>query len=89
MTEKKRKRREKEKERKIKKRKLAETVEVTEPLSVAAQPAHKLADYVSSMQVKAFPAMSEIELSDVLIPDRSIDRGYSDMDGIENIRQFG
>ncbi|KAG1778542.1 U3-containing 90S pre-ribosomal complex subunit-domain containing protein [Suillus placidus] len=70
-TEKKRKRREKEKERKIK-RKLAETVEVTEPLSVAAQPAHKLADYVSSMQVKAFPAMSGIELSDVLIPESSI-----------------
>ncbi|KAG1841356.1 U3-containing 90S pre-ribosomal complex subunit-domain containing protein [Suillus tomentosus] len=72
MTEKKRKRREKEKERKIKKRKLAETVEVIEPLSVAAQPAHKLADYVSSLQVKAFPAMSEIELSDVLIPEASI-----------------
>jgi protein CMS1 len=71
-TEKKRKRREKEKERKIKKRKLAETVEVNEPLSVAVQPAHKLADYVSSMQVKAFPAMSGIELSDVLIPESSI-----------------
>ncbi|KAG2077808.1 hypothetical protein BDR04DRAFT_1041922 [Suillus decipiens] len=73
-TEKKRKRREKEKERKIKKRKMAETetVEVTEPLSVAAQPAHKLADYVSSMQVKAFPAMSGIELNDVLIPESSI-----------------
>lgn len=90
-TEKKRKRREKEKERKIKKRKMAETetVEVTEPLSVAAQPAHKLADYVSSMQVKAFPAMSGIELNDVLIPDRIIDRGYDDMDGIEIIRQSG
>ncbi|KAG2364478.1 U3-containing 90S pre-ribosomal complex subunit-domain containing protein [Suillus spraguei] len=49
-----------------------ETVEVTEPLSVAAQPAHKLADYVSSMQVKAFPAMSGIELNDVLIPESSI-----------------
>lgn len=71
-TEKKRKRREKEKERKIKKRKLAETVEVIEPLSVAVQPAHKLADYVSSIQVKAFPAMSGIELSDVLIPASSI-----------------
>ncbi|KAG1754254.1 U3-containing 90S pre-ribosomal complex subunit-domain containing protein [Suillus lakei] len=70
--EKKRKRREKEKERKIKKRKLAETVEVIEPLSVAAQPAHKLADYVSSMQAKAFPAMSGIELGDVLIPESSI-----------------
>jgi protein CMS1 len=52
------------------KRKLAETVEVIEPLSVAVQPAHKLADYVSSMQVKAFPAMSGIELSDVLIPGK-------------------
>ncbi|KAG0705174.1 U3-containing 90S pre-ribosomal complex subunit-domain containing protein [Suillus ampliporus] len=71
-TEKKRKRREKEKERKAKKRKLAETVEVIEPLSVAAQPAHKLADYVSYMQAKAFPAMSGIELGDVLIPESSI-----------------
>ncbi|OAX41317.1 hypothetical protein K503DRAFT_780762 [Rhizopogon vinicolor AM-OR11-026] len=71
-TEKKRKRREKEKERKAKKRKLAETVEVIEPLSVAAQPAHKLADYMSSMQAKAFPAMSGIELSDVMIPESSI-----------------
>lgn len=88
-TEKKRKRREKEKERKIKKRKLAETVEVIEPLSVAVQPAHKLADYVSSMQVKAFPAMSGIELSDVLIPDSIIDCGYDEMDGIEIIRQSG
>lgn len=71
-TEKKRKRREKEKERKIKQRKLAETVEVIKPLSVAAQPAHKLADYVSSMQAKAFPAMSGVELGDVLIPESSI-----------------
>ncbi|KAJ8587997.1 hypothetical protein M405DRAFT_741061 [Rhizopogon salebrosus TDB-379] len=71
-TEKKRKRREKEKERKAKKRKMAETVEVTEPLSVAAQPAHKLADYVTSMQAKAFPAMSGIELGDIMIPESSI-----------------
>ncbi|KAG1756282.1 U3-containing 90S pre-ribosomal complex subunit-domain containing protein [Suillus paluster] len=71
-TEKKRKRREKEKERKAKKRKLAETVEVIEPLSVAAQPAHNLADYLSSMQAKAFPAMSGIELGDVMIPESSI-----------------
>jgi hypothetical protein len=51
---------------------MAETVEVTEPLSVAAQPAHKLADYVTSMQAKAFPAMSGIELGDIMIPGKRV-----------------
>ncbi|KAH7889769.1 U3-containing 90S pre-ribosomal complex subunit-domain containing protein [Phlebopus sp. FC_14] len=68
----KRKRREKEKERKTKKRKLAETVEVVEPLSVAAQPVHQLADYMSTMQTKAFPTSSALELGDMLIPETSI-----------------
>ncbi|EGN95999.1 hypothetical protein SERLA73DRAFT_185479 [Serpula lacrymans var. lacrymans S7.3] len=69
---KKRKRREKEKERKAKKRKLAESVDATEPTSIAAQPPHMLADYISSMQAKTYPSMSDIELGDLRIPETSI-----------------
>ena len=52
----------------IQRRKLAETVEVLEPLSIAAQPAHKLADYMSAMQAKAFPDLTGLELNDMCIP---------------------
>jgi len=68
----KRKRREREKERQAKKRKLAETVEMVEPLSMAAQPAHKLADYMSAMQAKAFPKLTGLELNDRSIPEAAI-----------------
>ncbi|KAF9246589.1 U3-containing 90S pre-ribosomal complex subunit-domain containing protein [Melanogaster broomeanus] len=68
----KRKRREKEKERRAKKRKLTETVEAVGPQSLAAQPAHKLADYMSALQAKAFPELSGLELSDILIPETAI-----------------
>jgi len=85
----KRKRREKEKERQAKKRKLAETIEVLEPLSIAAQPAHKLADYMSAMQAKAFPELTGLELNDMCIPDRNSNRGHDAMDGVEIVRLSG
>ncbi|KAH0830508.1 U3-containing 90S pre-ribosomal complex subunit-domain containing protein [Lanmaoa asiatica] len=68
----KRKRREKDKERQAKRRKLAETAKVLEPPSIAAQPAHKLADYMSTMQAKAFPELTELELNDMRIPGERI-----------------
>ncbi|KIJ17350.1 hypothetical protein PAXINDRAFT_10191 [Paxillus involutus ATCC 200175] len=68
----KRKRKEREKERRAKKRKLTETVDVVDPLSVAAQPVPKLADYMSVMQAKAFPNLSALELGDMLIPETAI-----------------
>ncbi|KAN0077350.1 U3-containing 90S pre-ribosomal complex subunit domain containing protein [Tylopilus felleus] len=68
----KRKRREKEKERQAKRRKLAETAEVLEPPSIAAQPVHRLADYMSTMQAKAFPELTGIELNDMSIPETAI-----------------
>ncbi|KAG6376086.1 U3-containing 90S pre-ribosomal complex subunit-domain containing protein [Boletus reticuloceps] len=68
----KRKRREKDKERQAKKRKLAETVEVVEPPSVAAQPAQKLAHYMSTMQAKSFPEPTRLELDDICIPETAI-----------------
>ncbi|KAG6335878.1 hypothetical protein ID866_3215 [Astraeus odoratus] len=67
----KRKRREKEKERRAKKRKLAEAKD-DEHLSVAAQPPHLLADYLSTMQAKAFPTRTGLELLDLSIPETSI-----------------
>ncbi|KAF9533380.1 U3-containing 90S pre-ribosomal complex subunit-domain containing protein [Crepidotus variabilis] len=76
---KKRKRREKEKEKKAKRRKFAETVEVVQA-SVAAQPPHELAEYLSSIQVKSFTKLSAIELDDLRIPDSLIDSGYDSMD---------
>jgi len=63
---------------------MAETAEVIEPLSVAAQPAHTLADYLSSMQAKAFPAMSGIELGDVMIPGKRFHTGSRRMISIEH-----
>ncbi|KAF8559510.1 hypothetical protein OG21DRAFT_1402376 [Imleria badia] len=68
----KRKRREKEKERQAKRRKLAETAEVHEPPSVAAQPAYKLADYMSTMQAKAYPELTGLELNDMCIPETAL-----------------
>ncbi|KAI6150838.1 U3-containing 90S pre-ribosomal complex subunit-domain containing protein [Pisolithus tinctorius] len=68
----KRKRREKEKERKAKKRKLVETRDDDEAPSVAAQPPHELTGYLSSIQAKAFPAKSTLELLDISIPETSI-----------------
>lgn len=35
---------------------------------MAAQPAHKLADYMSAMQAKAFPKLTGLELNDRSIP---------------------
>ncbi|KAG8217451.1 U3-containing 90S pre-ribosomal complex subunit-domain containing protein [Butyriboletus roseoflavus] len=68
----KRKRREKDRERRAKRRKLAETLEVVEPLSTAAQPVHKLANYMSAMQAKAFPDLTGLELNDRRIPETAI-----------------
>jgi len=68
----KRKRREKEKERRAKRRRLAETIEVAEPLSIAAQPANKLADYMSDMQAKVFPELTRLEFNDMRIPETAI-----------------
>ncbi|KAI6039007.1 U3-containing 90S pre-ribosomal complex subunit-domain containing protein [Pisolithus marmoratus] len=68
----KRKRREREKERMAKKRKLAETQDDEEPRSVAAQPPRELFGYLSSMQAKAYPAKSALELLDISIPETSI-----------------
>ncbi|KDQ59454.1 hypothetical protein JAAARDRAFT_33025 [Jaapia argillacea MUCL 33604] len=70
--EKKRKRREKEKERKAKKRRMAETLEPAQPMSIAFQPPTQLAEYLSSMQAKTFSKMSSIELVDMQIPESSI-----------------
>lgn len=81
----KRKRREKEKERKTKKRKLVETRDDDEAPSVAAQPPHELAGYLSSIQAKAYPAKSTLELLDISIPDRNLNCGHDIMDGIEVI----
>lgn len=52
----------------MQRRKLAEALEVLEPLSIAAQPAHKLADYMSAMQAKAYPDLTGLELNDRRIP---------------------
>ncbi|KIM60608.1 hypothetical protein SCLCIDRAFT_123892 [Scleroderma citrinum Foug A] len=68
----KRKRREKDKERKEKRRKLTETKDDSEPPSVAMQSPQQLADYLSSMQAKAFPDKSGLELLDLSIPETSI-----------------
>lgn len=47
-------------------------VEAVEPLSIAAQPPHKLVDYMSAMQAKAFPELTRLELSDMCIPGELI-----------------
>lgn len=47
-------------------------MEVHETPSVAAQPAHKLADYMSTMQAKAFPELTGLELNDMCIPGEHI-----------------
>lgn len=52
----------------MQRRKLAETVEVLESPSIAAQPAHRLADYMSAMQAKTFPELTKLELNDMCIP---------------------
>ena len=59
------------------KRKLAETIEPVEPLSVAAQPPVLLADYISSMQAKTFSKMSGIELADMQIPGEYFSVNYA------------
>ncbi|KAH7930851.1 hypothetical protein BV22DRAFT_999642, partial [Leucogyrophana mollusca] len=51
---------------------LAQSTDIVEPVSVAAQPPHKLADFISSVQAKTFPSMSGLELGDMLIPETSI-----------------
>lgn len=81
--EKKRKRRAKEKERKLKKRKVVEADNASQSSSPAAQSPHALAEYMSSLQAKALPSMSTIELDDIRIPDRNFDSGHDSMEGIE------
>lgn len=83
--EKKRKRRAKEKERKLKKRKVAALEDTSQPTSSAAQSPQALADYMTSLQAKALPSLSTIELDDIRIPDRNLDSGHDSMDGIEVI----
>ncbi|KZT11479.1 uncharacterized protein LAESUDRAFT_642058 [Laetiporus sulphureus 93-53] len=56
----------------MQKRRLAESLNPVETPSVAAQSPMLLADYLSSMQAKAFSKMTSIELSDVQIPESSI-----------------
>jgi protein CMS1 len=51
----------------LQKRKLAATTESMEPISMAAQPPHVLAEYLSSMQAKTCSTMSRIELEDMQI----------------------
>jgi protein CMS1 len=46
---------------------LAEAVETIE-ISVAEKPPDELVEYISAMQVKAFPKLSSIELDDIRIP---------------------
>ncbi|OCH95631.1 hypothetical protein OBBRIDRAFT_788185 [Obba rivulosa] len=89
-SEKKRKRREKEKERKLKKRKIAEATEPVGAPSVAAQPPVLLADYVTSMQAKAFSKMSDIELADIQIPESSIvdTTMWSDSRNLDQLAEF-
>ncbi|EIW85250.1 hypothetical protein CONPUDRAFT_117946 [Coniophora puteana RWD-64-598 SS2] len=70
--EKKRKRRAKEKERKLKKRKVAAPEDTSQPTSSAAQSPQALADYMSSLQAKALPSLSTMELDDIRIPETSI-----------------
>ncbi|KAI5123282.1 hypothetical protein M0805_009303 [Coniferiporia weirii] len=69
---KKRKRREKDKEKREKKRRLVEGIETTEPSSIAAQPPHLLAEYLSKMQARTFSKSSVMELEDIRIPDSAI-----------------
>ncbi|KAJ7470546.1 U3-containing 90S pre-ribosomal complex subunit-domain containing protein [Mycena latifolia] len=70
--DKKRKRREKEREKfKQKKRKLAASDPEFER-SIAEQPPHDLAEYLSAMQSKTFSKMSAIELGDMHVPADSI-----------------
>ncbi|KAF7777484.1 hypothetical protein Agabi119p4_3556 [Agaricus bisporus var. burnettii] len=66
---KKRKRREKEKEKK--RRKLAEAVVPVVQTIADRSPTH-LAAYLASIQAKAFPDHSQIELNDLEIPDSAI-----------------
>ncbi|EIM90436.1 uncharacterized protein STEHIDRAFT_166618 [Stereum hirsutum FP-91666 SS1] len=95
--EKKRKRREKEKERKLKKRKLAEESGTANDRSsspsssslIAAQPPHRIAEYLASMQAKSFPKMSALELQDRQIPGRELNSGYDLMEGIEDFGRLG
>lgn len=51
----------------MQRRKLAEAVETVE-VSVAEKLPDELAEFLSSMQVKAFPKLSSIELDDIRIP---------------------
>lgn len=52
------------------KRKLAETLEIVQPPTVAAQSPSMLVDYLSSMQAKTFSKMSGVELMDIQIPGK-------------------
>ncbi|KII88958.1 hypothetical protein PLICRDRAFT_109960 [Plicaturopsis crispa FD-325 SS-3] len=54
------------------KRKLVESKEPVEPMSIAAQSPSMLAEYLSSKQAKTFSKMTAIELEDMQIPEMSI-----------------
>lgn len=54
------------------KRKVAESLEIIQPPSIAAQPPAMLVDYLSSMQAKTFSKMSGIELTDIQIPGKEM-----------------
>jgi len=55
----------------MQRRKLSETKDDGEPPSIAMQSPQQLADYLSSMQAKAFPEKSGLELLDLSIPGES------------------
>ncbi|KAL5511818.1 CMS1 [Sanghuangporus vaninii] len=69
---KKRKRREKEKDKKVKKRRLVEALESSEPVSIAAQPPSLQAEYLAKKQAKSFSKLSSVELDDMRIPENAI-----------------
>ncbi|KAJ3535065.1 hypothetical protein NMY22_g6654 [Coprinellus aureogranulatus] len=69
---KKRKRREKEKEKKLKKRKMAETAEPKQEVSIAARSPEEISEYLSAMQKKSFTDLTDIELDDIRIPPSAI-----------------
>lgn len=89
LLEKKRRRREKEKERRAKKRKLDEATEPGDHSSLASQSPAVMSEYLSTMQAKAFPKMSALELQDRQIQGRELYSGHDYMDGVEEFGHLG
>jgi protein CMS1 len=54
----------------LQKRKLGETSNVVEPVSITAQSPVALQEYLASKQAKTFSTMSTLELGDMRIPGR-------------------